>query len=43
MKNDIQVQKIGNTKFRRNYATMMEAEEDLQTELQQVKFTTKKL
>jgi len=43
VKNDIWVQKIINTKLRRNYATMMEAGLDLQTELQQVKFTLKKL
>ena len=43
LKNDIWVQKIINTKLRRNYETMMEAEADLQTELQQVKFTRKKL
>ena len=43
VKNDIWVQKIINTKLRRNYATMMEAGLDLQTELQQVKFILKKL
>jgi hypothetical protein len=43
LKNDIRVQKIINTKLRRNNATMMEAEADRQTELQKLKFTMKKL
>jgi len=43
LKNDIPVQTIINTTLRRNYATMMEAGLHLQTELQQVKFTLKKL
>jgi len=43
LKNDIRVQKIINTKLRKNNSTMMEAGADLQTELQQVKFAMKKL
>jgi hypothetical protein len=42
-KNDIRVQKIINTKLRKKNATMMEAEAHLQTELQQVQYTLKKL
>ena len=41
LKNDIRVEKIVNTKLRKNYTTMMEVKADLQTELQQVKFTMK--
>jgi hypothetical protein len=43
LKNDIRVQKIINTKLRKNYASMMEAEADLQTELEQVKLKLKKV
>jgi len=43
LKNDIRVQKIINTKLRKQNATMMEAGADLQTELQQVRFAMKKL
>jgi hypothetical protein len=42
LKNDIRVHKIINTKLRKNYATMMNAEADLQSELQQVKLNLKK-
>jgi hypothetical protein len=41
--NNIRVQKIITTKLTKNYAAMMEAEAELQTELQQVKLTMKKL
>jgi len=43
LKNDIWVQKIINTKLRKNNATMMEAGADLQTKVQQVRFAMKKL
>jgi hypothetical protein len=43
LKYDIRAQKIINTKLRRNNATMMEANTDLQTELEKVKLTLKKL
>jgi serine/threonine protein kinase len=43
MKYDNRVHKISNTKLRRNNATMMEAEADLQRQLQQVKCNMKKL
>jgi len=43
LRNDIRVQKIINTKLRRNDATMMEEGVVLQTELQQVKLAMNKL
>jgi serine/threonine protein kinase len=43
LENDIRAQEIINTELRNSYATTVEAEADLRTELQQVKLTMKKL
>jgi serine/threonine protein kinase/outer membrane murein-binding lipoprotein Lpp len=43
LRSDVRIQKIINIKLRRNNATMMEAGAALQTELQQVKLSMKKL
>jgi serine/threonine protein kinase len=43
LRNENRVQKIVNTKLRKNYTRMMEVEADLQAELQEVKITMKKL
>jgi serine/threonine protein kinase len=43
LKNDIRVQKIINTKLRHKHETLVDADMDLQTELQQVKLSMRKL